>query len=40
MGVHRDQGKSELVTDSVVVTAHFLAGAEMCPELQKQSGCL
>ena len=36
MGVHQEQGKSELGTDSVVVTGHFLAGVEMCPELQKQ----
>lgn len=36
MGVHRQQGKSELGTDSLVGTGHFLAGVEMCPELQKQ----
>lgn len=27
-------GKNVLVTDSVVVTGHFLAGVEMCSELQ------
>lgn len=38
MGVHWEQGKSELGTDSMVVSGHFLAGVEMCPELQKQLG--
>lgn len=40
MGVHREQGKSELGTDPTVLTGHFLAGVEMGPELQKQTESL
>lgn len=31
-GWHREQGKGELGTNSVVVAGCFLAGVEMCPE--------